>query len=414
MISASFLFFFISAISVVLWVICRKRVFDILSIYCAFLFLFSISSVFGLVYDPFFHVYKRVDSSVWIVHGISFSSLGILILCKDYFAVRRRPIPVLPSSLPGALFLILCLLLSTSILVTKAPGMISARSKVEMLETAGIEMVLLSSLLPVAFAYALATRRYVFAAVALSIILFLFVVGTRRPLVLAVLVLCAVLYFGKTISLISKWKAISIGVVFSVLVMAGKTFYGAVMAGGLAAVPAWLDDFDLETLMKGAEFLNTSAILQEVIVTDFNIPCWVPLAGLLSFLPVPLSQYGLSSSLFNDLFQPELFPSIKYGMAYNPWAEAFSAWGWAGILVYSIFLPGIMVAFEGVYHRYRQSPVGAIFLVMSLLGAFWMHRNSMGSLFAYFRNAFYPSFIIYFISLLLFALCAVFMGRKFR
>jgi len=414
MISASFLFFFISAISVVLWVACRKRAFDILSVYCAFLFLFSISSVFGLVYDPFFNIYKRVNPFVWIVHGISFCSLGILILCKDYFVVRKRPAPALPSSSSGTLFLILCLLLSAFILIAKAPAMISAHSKVEMLETAGIEVVLLSSLLPVAFAFALSTRRYVFAAVALSIILFLFVFGTRRPMVLAVLVWCAVLYFGKTFSLISKWKAISIGFVFAVLVMAGKTFYGSIMAGGLAAVPTWLDEFDVVALMKGAEFLNTSAILQEVIVADFDIPYWVPLAGLLSFLPVPLSQYGLSSSLFNDLFQPELFPSIKYGMAYNPWAEAFSAWGWFGILVYSIFLPVVMMIFEGVYHRYKQSPVGAIFLVMSLLGAFWMHRNSMGSLFAYFRNAFYPGFFMYFISLLLFAFCTLFLGRKFR
>ena len=210
---------------------------------------------------------------------------------------------------------------------------------------------------------------------------------------LAVLAWAAVHYIGIKFSLLSKWRPIALSVVVAVFVIAGKSFYSTLMRDGFSEIPTWWENMSATTLLKGAEFLNTSSILQEVIINVYSVPFLVTLSGVLSATPLPLSLFGLISSLFNELFQADLFPNIDYGMAYNPWAEAYAAWGFFGVFVYSLTFPILMILFERIYLRFKFSPIGSVFLILALLLAFWIHRNSAGSIFAYLRNAFYPSVI---------------------
>ena len=83
-------------------------------------------------------------------------------------------------------------------------------------------------------------------------------------------------------------------------------------------------------------------------------------------------------------------------MAYNPWAEAYSAFGYMGIIILALFIPAILT-FLWYFYSKSKAVFSIIILMVGLVLSFWIERNSLATIFAYMRNIFYPLIFIFFI-----------------
>ena len=396
-----YVWFFLS-----LWAICfRRRKFDSLSIYFVFLTLFFLPNFFGKVFDPINEEYINANSLIPVVNGLVYMGLLASLIWKtvsergnkENFERAAAGTRIWRQDGYFSLFgLFLCICLA----VLNISTLSQAENKVEVLEGAGASYILLTALVPVVFACAYSSRRWWIAVTALLVACLLFLFGSRRTLAILLLIWIYWRLHENPIVLAGKFKFVLIGLVLLFSVILGKSFYGYFLIYGWSGFGLWWTSLDARALSSGAEFLSTSAILHYVVGSDFSIPLWAVPAGFLSALPIPLSYFGISSSLFNDLFQGILFPGIGYEMAYNPWAEAYSWSGLVGVAMYSLLIPFALILLERNFQAARSYALSAILLTMVISLAFWVHRNSLGSELAYLRNIFFPSLGLYLVSMI--------------
>jgi hypothetical protein len=380
-------------------IIIRKRKFDLLSIYTILLVLFSAPLYFGLMYNPYTRLFENntLQDETLVIYSIPFICVFLALIFRDSQYFRNSK--VLPS-LYNRTFTILCAAICSIIYISFIPDFINATTKVEMLENVDFRFIILTSIVPAAFYYALVNADKTLAIYFFGLVLLLFMVGTRRPFALCLVILLLVELKKNEIFLYNKYKEIFVGFVLISLVILGKSFYSYFLSYGPIGAVFWFNEFDLNMVLTGAEFMSTSVILNEIVVQGFKIDLDVVPKSLLAITPIPLSIFGFSSSIFNDLFQPVLFNGIRYGMAYNPWAESYSWLSYPGVILYSLVIPISIIVLEVSADKKKESPIGAMFFVMAILLAVWVHRSSVGSELAYIRNAMYPIFLIYMLSLI--------------
>lgn len=392
-----YIFMLVIVFSYVIYAFFKKRSFDLLALYGVFLILFSLPTIMGVVYDPNTKAMKELNNEVYFITALTVFFLLIIMVFKDLLLNHppRLCTPLSDKEYNSFLFVgsAITLLLSLDVF----PSVFFSKSKVEVLESANITHLLLSSIVPALFIAALmkGVRKYVCFFLLVLILFFMF--GSRRPLSLAIVGAVFIVLIEHRFVLISKWRVLLAGIFFLGLVILGKTLYGYFLIGGIAGIQLWFKELNLDMVFSGAEFMGTSAILNEVVVTGFSLPFESVPYSFASLLPIPVSFFGLSSSAFNEQFQSVLFSSIDYGMAYNPWAEAYAWSGYIGIVIYSIMLPLSLLSIERIVLKYRFHPIGGLFVIIGALLCLWIHRNSLASEFAYIRNVFYPFVFIYFI-----------------
>src|SRR5690606_34677704 len=85
-------------------------------------------------------------------------------------------------------------------------------------------------------------------------------------------------------------------------------------------------------------------------------------------------------------------PGIRYGMAYNPWAEAYSFGRYFGVFLYSTSIISILLLCEYGFFKSVSAFWKAAYLILGVYFIVWIHRNSLGSQLAYIRNFIYPVF----------------------
>lgn len=208
-----------------------------------------------------------------------------------------------------------------------------------------------------------------------------FSIGARYPLRLSVMLVAAI--FG--VSLL-------------------KPLYSAFNSGGYIGVLQLFATRDFSDLLFGGmEFSSTQYIYNEIVLKDFSSDGMHVIKGALSLFPAPRSLYTTPSSEFNDLFQPTLFPSIDYGMAYNPFGEFYAALGCMGAYAYSIVLPIAIFVFAEMIRRSKSHWIFVLFV--SLFFAFYSYRNSLAVTFGLIRNILWPYLLVwllYFVALAMF------------
>lgn len=381
------------------YVLLKRRPLDFLTFYGAFLILFSFPTIFGVVYNPYSKLMVAVYDEVYFISSLNFICLTIVMICKDL--VYKKPVLqfIKTSDYEYNNFLMIGAVIISLLSFIVLPGLIGSNSKVEVLESVSYTYLVLSSLIPVLFLFSFMNSKNMYTTFFFIILIALFLLGSRRPLTLAFIGVLFISFYDYKFVLISKWKLILVTGAGLCLVILGKSFYGYFLVFGVDGILMWGKDLNIDMFLSGAEFISTSAILNEVVSVDFKIPFEDVPYSFAGLLPVPVSIFGLTSSSFNDQFQPVLFQGISYGMAYNPWAEAYAWLGYGGVFMYSVFIPSSLVLIERLAHHYRGHPLGAIFIVIGALMCFWIHRNSLGSEFAYIRNAFYPSLFIFILSI---------------
>lgn len=391
MMTLPYIFFLMNALTALSIVLVKKRCFDFLSVYILVLTLYSLPLFFFSVYDPIHKLYNVPVDQVYITMGIAFLGAVPFLFPGNNFqkkiekTLKYENLPLLivaVFSLIGFFYVV--------------PVLLSATNKVEALElNTNIIFAIFYEVFPAIgflMAYKYKNKKFLIFFIALVVIVLLF--GTRRSFAMALIGLM-VIGMPLPLRLVSKYKYILFGFLALVLVILGKNFYGYILFYGLFdGLTEWKNNFTLDYFFEGSEFLSTSAILQAVAESNFKVETINIFKSLLAIQPIPLEYFNFSSSFFNDSFQPVLFPSLNYGMAYNPWAEAYAWLGYLGVCIYSISFPFLLMFFWKYYRKSRVSLISILFLALGLTLAFWVQRNSLGSILAYIRNILYPFLLI--------------------
>jgi hypothetical protein len=157
-----------------------------------------------------------------------------------------------------------------------------------------------------------------------------------------------------------------------------KLVYVLVKLGDFDQVFEFLanSDFYLDAVIASEPF-TTQMVLNECIRTDFETDMGYIAVSIFAQLTLFSRELGFSFISFNDLFQPQLFPEVDFGMAANIWAQMLTAGGWPLFLgflaayVWSLRLGSIWMAT-------RRMNVRAGVALGAAYWAFYIHRNDLG------------------------------------
>ena len=128
-----------------------------------------------------------------------------------------------------------------------------------------------------------------------------------------------------------------------------------------------------------SEPMVTQSILNEVVKRNFRTSPHNVFDQALSGVPGGKSIFGIDVSKvepFNSAFQPVLFPKATFGMANNPWAQAFAAGGFALVFAFGLAYALGLAVLAAISSR--VSPVvGALSGVLAAWWGFYGHRNDV-------------------------------------
>jgi len=153
-----------------------------------------------------------------------------------------------------------------------------------------------------------------------------------------------------------------------------------------------------EVVMR-SEPAVTQMILNEIVRTDYYIGPGHLKGVVYQVWPAP-SMFGVSSGEFNEIFQADLFPQFRSGLAYNYWAEGMATGGWFMLLAFTaLFIMGLLII-----NALSESPRLSVRCLALLCGAYWafyIHRNSLGNIIAYERHLLYVGVTLFAIARLI-------------
>jgi hypothetical protein len=138
-------------------------------------------------------------------------------------------------------------------------------------------------------------------------------------------------------------------------------------------------DFYIAAFVAQSEAFVIQSILNEVVRKDFHTEASYLIGQILTGLPLGASVFGIDSSkvsTFNTRMQPALFPRVPFGMANNPWAQAYAAGGEWMVAVFALGYATI----QGILSLCFYKTSGALKAAIAVIGAwigFYFHRNDL-------------------------------------
>ncbi|UNW09662.1 oligosaccharide repeat unit polymerase [Acinetobacter indicus] len=391
--SLAYIFFMICSLSSLSILLLKKRYFDFISIYIIFLTLYSIPLFFNSIYNVYTEGFSIIPNSLTLISmGVAFFVTIPFLLMNNNFKINDNKDESLNYFLDRVFlnFTLICCIIG---FLVNIPLLLNSGNKLEAIASTSIIYFILFMYFPlVGFFLAIHQKRNLSVIMFFIMLIVVALLGARAPMAMAIIGFLLYYNSNNKFRLISKYKFFLFGLASMFVIILSKTLYSTLYAG--SSLGEWKNDFSLKYIFLGSEFLSTSTILDSVVVNDFSIDFINSFKSFLAILPIPLEYFNFSSSYFNDAFQPYLFPSISYGMAYNPWAEAYAWMGILGIVFYSLI---ILMALRILWFSYkRNNSVGAVLvLILAILIAFWIQRNSLGSILAYIRNILYLYLFLY-------------------
>lgn len=374
------------------------------------------TTVIGVVNNPYTQKFEAPGAGLYFVTGLIFLVTTPFLYFKCNYT---KPYGLQGQANKKAGFskekinLHLIFIISVFAILTTVPTILQTTSKVEMLESRdNIYIGVAYGTLPILgfiLSYRINNKKYIGYFV--FVVLLVFVLGSRRAAALSLICYVLICLEGMRFAPIFKWKVILVGIFSLVFIVLGKTYYSYFLIYGISGTKVWLDNFSYQYFITGNELLGRSAILNSVIENRFAIDGVESFKSFLAIQPLPLKYFSFKSSYFNDEFQSVLFPGINYGMAYNPWAEAYSWGGEVGVLIYATIIPYLLYKLKLIYKR-SSLGVSSIVMLIAVIIAFWVHRNSLATELAYIRNALYPSIVILFFSYIFYRAKLKFKNNK--
>lgn len=138
-------------------------------------------------------------------------------------------------------------------------------------------------------------------------------------------------------------------------------------------------DFYLKAFLLQSEAFVIQAMLNEVVRQDFKTDSSYLVGQILTGLPLGNSAFGIDSSkvkTFNEIAQPALFPRVPFGMASNPWAQAYAAGGQGMVAIFAVGYALVV----GLMSLLSNGSTGALKAALAVTGAwiaFYFHRNDL-------------------------------------
>jgi hypothetical protein len=153
------------------------------------------------------------------------------------------------------------------------------------------------------------------------------------------------------------------------------------MSENLSATAANLShsNFYISAFVLQSEAFVIQSILNEVVRQDFHTNASYLIGQILTGLPLGASLFGIDSSKvvsFNTMVQPALFPRVGFGMANNPWAQAYAAGGQWMVAAFALGYASIMGILSLLFHKTAGS-LRAAFAVIGAWIGFYFHRNDL-------------------------------------
>lgn len=138
-------------------------------------------------------------------------------------------------------------------------------------------------------------------------------------------------------------------------------------------------NFYFLAFVSQAEPFVIQATLNEVIRRNFKTETTYLVAQLASAVPLGKTLFDIDSSnvpLFNSMVQPALFPQVTFGMASNPWAQAYAA---GGLWMVAAFATGyaMMLGLLTILFNITSGAIKAGVAVISAWAGFYFHRNDL-------------------------------------
>ena len=264
-------------------------------------------------------------------------------------------------------------------------------SKSDVLKSAGFKLVLLETIaiILVVYSFIRMNKYYVYLSYICVLVVF-FLFGVRSVIVISSLALIFFKLNSKNSITIPQIMLLFIGTLFALfLIIILKPIYGYLL-GDKSDLLFFISKVISEGgLISGVEFLMTQHIFNAVVISDFMVSWWEVPISLLCISPIPTEFFGFSSSIFNDFFQPALYSHVPYGMAYNPWAEAYSWGGCLGLFIYLYIVMFNITLLQSYIDKKPSAPFLPLIIIISIFTVFYFHRNSIGSYLAYLRNYLY-------------------------
>lgn len=359
--------------------------------------LFFLPVFLGTVSGPYGYPDLVLTYHIYFTYGFLSFSLVLSALIHDGFsnkgnfreAVISMGVEGNNHITHGALFLIIFLALFDF-------SLLSFSTKRAMMDSAGAKIqIAMPCLIMAALFFSLSGRRiFIIAGIFLSL---LSVFIGFRSYFFCFLVVVSVCVYSKRVGSLKNRSALRF-VIFSlpvmVFVVLSKRIYAIIKSD--APFSTLFDGGVLEVLARGSEFMNTQYIYQSVINRNYILDIENYLASFLALLPIPQSMFGVSSSYFNEKFQSDIFPNVSYGMAYNPWAEAYSYMGLLGVAVLVLFYCSLIIALQWLFYYFRGRSPSFVISIFLFYVSFYFHRNSLAVEFSFFRNFFYPCILVLF------------------
>jgi hypothetical protein len=137
--------------------------------------------------------------------------------------------------------------------------------------------------------------------------------------------------------------------------------------------------FYVSSFVGQSEAFVIQSILNEVVRKDFHTGAAYLVGQILTALPLGESVFGIDNTkvaTFNSMVQPVLFPSLNFGLANNPWAQAYAAGGQWMVAVFAIgyaLLAGIL----NLVFRCTKGALQAGIAVLCVWTGFYFHRNDL-------------------------------------
>ena len=395
-----------SAALMLVYLFCSKRNLDVFLIAGGSAVLFSIPLLLGWKLEgPRGWLPATIEPELYFTFGTLFLFILIASIINDnviYLPRETKPVPNDLRNIIGAGLLLIWLIVFTLLLAKYGKTLLFDTKKRELMDSTGFMLTFymwISVLTTVWFFYLGGKISKIFASLIVMLGVFL---GFRSPLVIAGLSI-ALLYgrgFGKVSIAKSypiRFTAVCVLAVVSVSIM--KPFYASFKTGGFAKVSNTFSERGVQNIStSGMEFLRTQFIFNEIVIQGYRTDGGHILRGFQSILPLPRSLYTTPSSEFNDLFQKDLFPEQKHGMAYNPFGEFYAGFGMFGTLLLVPFF--VFTIFIFAFFIRRGGSWGVFMAIASVICLFYFHRNSVAVTFGFLRNIFWP-----FLACWLIALC---------
>jgi len=138
-------------------------------------------------------------------------------------------------------------------------------------------------------------------------------------------------------------------------------------------------DFYVAAFVSQSEAFVVQSTLNEVVRRGFHTDARYLIGQILTGLPLGASVFGIDSSKvisFNAMVQPVLFPRVSFGMANNPWAQAYAAGGEWMVAVFALGYASILGMLNLFFYK-TSGALKAAFAVISVWIGFYFHRNDL-------------------------------------